>query len=182
MEQQNATTSLPVTTRAAGVRFGLISAVFSIIYFIVMMMAGVDMQGPAGWVGWIVAAVLIFLAHKYYKDNGNGYMSYSQGISIAFWMGLVSAAISNVFTYIYVKFVDESFLTMIKDKQIEKMQEKGMSDDQIDQAMKFTEMFMKPEAVVIMGFIMGVISAVLIALIVTLFTQKKNPDLGTLDA
>jgi hypothetical protein len=179
MEQQEATVA--VTTRSAGIRFGLISAAIGIIYFIVLRMANVDMQGPAGWVGWLITGVLIFLAHKYYKENGNGFMSYSQGIGISFWLGLVSAAISSVFTYLYIKFFDTGFIDMMKDKQIEQMQERGMSDEQVDQAMKFAGMFMTPEAMFVMGLIMGIISAVLMGLIVTLFTQKKSPETGALD-
>lgn len=179
MEQQEVIT--PVTTKSTGIRFGLISAVIGIIYFIILRVADVDMQGPASWLGWVITAVLIFLAHKYYKENGDGFLNYSQGIGIAFWLGLVSAAISSVFTYIYIKFVDTAFIDMIKDKQYEDMQSRGMSDEQIDQAMKFAGMFATPEAIFIMGFIMTVISAVIIALIVTLITQNKRPETGSLD-
>lgn len=179
MEQQEAIA--PVTTKSAGIRFGLIGAVIGIIYFIILRVADLDMQGPASWFGWVITAVLIFLAQKYYKDNGDGFLNYSQGIGIAFWLGLVSGAISSVFTYIYIKFVDTAFIDMIKDKQYEDMQSRGMSDEQIDQAMKFAAMFTTPEAMLIMGFIMTVISAVIIALIVTLITQNKRPETGALD-
>jgi hypothetical protein len=108
-------------------------------------------------------------------------MDTSQGISIAFWLGLVSGAISSVFTYLYIKFIDTGFIDTIKEKQYEQMQGQGMSDDQIDQAMKVAGMFTTPLAIMIMGFIMTVISAVLIALIITLITQKKSPDAGMLD-
>jgi hypothetical protein len=179
MEQQEAT--IAVSTKSAGIRYGLISAVIGIIYFIILRVSGVDMQGPASWLGWVFTGVLIFLAQKYYKENGTGYMNYSQGIGIAFWLGLVSAAISSVFTYFYIKFLDTAFIDIIKDKQLEEMQKRGMSDEQIDQAMKFAGMFATPEAIFIMGFIMTVISAVIIGLLVTLATQKKSPDTGALD-
>jgi uncharacterized membrane protein YeaQ/YmgE (transglycosylase-associated protein family) len=179
MEQQEAIT--PVTTKSAGIRFGLISAVIGIIYFIILRVANIDMQGPAGWLGYVITGVLIFLAHKYYKENGDGYLNYSQGIGIAFWLGLVSGVISSIFTYVYIKFVDTAFIDMIKEKQLEQMQSQGMSDDQIDQAMKFAGMFTTPEAILIMGFIGAVIGAVIIALIVTLITQNKRPETGALD-
>jgi hypothetical protein len=179
MEQQEA--PVVVTTKSAGIRYGLISAVIGIVYFLGLRMADVDMQGPASWLGWVITAVLIFLAHKYYKENGTGFMSYSQGIGIAFWLGLISAAISSVFTYLYIKFIDTAFIDMIKEKQYEQLQSRGMSEEQIDQAMKFAGMFATPEAIFLMGFVMTVISAVLIALIVTLITQKKSPETGALD-
>lgn len=179
MEQQEAIT--PVTTRSAGIRYGLISAVIGIAYFIILRVANIDMQGPAGWLGYVITAVLIYLAHKYYKENGDGFLNYSQGIGIAFWLGLVSGAISSVFTYIYIKFVDTAFMDTIKDKQLEEMQSRGMSDEQIDQAMKIAGMFTTPEALLIMGFLGAVIGSVIIALIVTLITQNKRPETGALD-
>jgi hypothetical protein len=164
------------TTRDAGIRFGLISALISIFYFLAITMAGLTLQGPAGWFQWMIGAVLIFLAHKYYKDNGSGFMNYGQGIGIAFWMGLISSIISAVFTFIYAKFIDTTFIDNLKDAQLEKFQEQGMSETQIDQAMKISEMFFTPGAMMIMGLIIGILGTIVIALIVTIFTQKKNPD------
>jgi hypothetical protein len=65
---------------------------------------------------------------------------------------------------------------MIKEKQIEQFQENNMTDEQIDQAMQFSSMFMTPEAFFIFGILGGIISALLIGLLVTIFTQKKNPE------
>jgi hypothetical protein len=178
MEQE---TTVAVSTKSAGIRFGLIGGLFSIVYFIVLRMANIDMQGPAGWVGWVVAAVLIFLAQKYYKDNGDGFLNYSQGIGIAFWYGLIGGAISSVFTFFYTQFIDNAYIDMIKDKQMEEMQSKGMSDQQVEQAMKIAGMFTTPLALGIMTFIFSIILSILIALIVTAITQKKRPETDTLD-
>jgi hypothetical protein len=164
------------TVRQSGIRYGLISGVVSIVFFVIMNVAQIDMTAwYLKWIGYAITAVLIFLAHKYFKDNGDGFMAYPQGIGIAFWMGLISAVISSIFTYIYIKFIDSNFIEAIKNKSIEDMEAKGMSGDQIDQAMKFVEMFTNAEAMLIFGLIFGIIGAVIIGLIVSIFTQKKNP-------
>jgi FtsH-binding integral membrane protein len=175
MEQDETTV---VTPRAAGIRYGLIGAVVSIAWFLVMSVAGMNMQGPAQYVSWIVVIVLIVLAHKYFKDNGDGYMSYGQGIGIAFWYGLVSGVIGSIFTYIYVKFVDTTFMDNIRDQQLEAFEKQGMSDAQIEQAMQFSSMFTKPEMMLVMGLIGGIILSVVVGLIVTIFTQKKSPEMA----
>jgi hypothetical protein len=173
--EENLQAQIP-TTKSVGLRYGAIMGVVSIVIFLIMTLSGIDINGPAKWASYPVYIVLIFLAHKYYKDNGDGYMRYSQGIGIAFWMSLVSSAISSIFTYIYVKFIDASFIDMIKEKQLEQFQEKGMSDSQIEQAMKISEMFMKPESFLIIGLIAGIIGTIIMALIVSIFTQKNNPQ------
>lgn len=180
MEQQETT---PVTTRSAGIRYGLIGAVVSIAYFVVLQVAGVDSNGPAQWLNYVFAAAFIFLAHKYYKDNGDGFMDYSQGVGISFWVGLVSSVISSIFMYVYIKFIDSTFMDKIRDQQITQMQEKGMSDEQIEQAMKYAEMFSSPEIILVFGIIGGIIVSVVIGLIVSAITQKKRPiGAGMLDS
>jgi hypothetical protein len=174
MEQEE--TTLNVTPRQAGIRYGLIAAVISIAWFLVMSLADFDLQGPAGYFGWVLTVILIVLAHKYYKENGDGYMSFGQGVSIAFWLGLISASIGSVFTYIYVRFVDTGFIEALKDKQIEALEGKGMSDEQIEQAMKIGSMFLSPESMFFMGLIGGIIGAVIFGLIVSIFTQKASPE------
>lgn len=165
------------TTRSVGIRFGLIAALVSIAYFLVLNVSGINMaSGAWSWIGYAMTLALIVLAQKQFKDNGDGFMSYGQGIGIALWMGIVSSVISSIFTYLYIKFVDSNFLELVKERQIEAMQAQGMSDEQIDQGMKFASMFMTPEFIFITGLIGGIVITLIIALLVTIFTQKKRPE------
>ena len=86
------------------------------------------------------------------------------------------SAISAVFTYLYIKFIDTGFLELVKQRQIEALQQQGMSDQQIDQAMEFSAMFMSAEAMLFYILVGGIIGALIIGLIVTIFTQKRNPE------
>lgn len=166
-----------VTTRSAGVRFGLIGALCSIAYFLILNVAGLDMtSGVWSWLGYVITILIVVFAQKYYKDSANGFMSYGQGVGIAFWIGLVSGAISSIFTYLYIKFIDTTFMQLMEERQIEAMRQKGFSDEQIDQGMKFASMFNTPEAMFIMMLIGSIIATVIIGVIVTIFTQKKNPE------
>ncbi|HCW06852.1 MAG TPA: DUF4199 domain-containing protein [Cytophagales bacterium] len=167
-----------VTTRSVGIRYGLFMGVISIAYFLILNLLGVDMtQGIGRWASLIFNVAIIFLAHKYFKDNGDGFMSFGQGFGIGFWIALISSAISSVFTYVYIKFIDASFIQQVMDKTRESMEEKGnLSDEQIDQAMQMTAKFMTPESMLIFGLIGGLVILCIVSLIVTIFTQKKNPD------
>ena len=177
MENQEVATP-SITARSAGIRYGLIMGVFSIVYFLVLITLGADItQGPASWGRYVYCAVLIFLAQKYFKDNGDSFMAYGQGIGISFWMGLISSVISAIFTYVYVKFIDQGFIQQIMDHTREGLEEKGtMSEDQVEQAMAMTAKFMTPEMMLVFGLVFGIIGTVIIGLIVTIFTQKKNPE------
>jgi hypothetical protein len=176
MEESTNATS-PISTRSVGIRYGLFLGVISIAYFMIMNLLGVDMsQGFGRWGGLVFSLAMIFLAHKYFKDNGDGFMSFGQGFGIGFWISLISSAISSVFTYIYVSFIDQSFIQQMLDKVREGMEQKGTPDDQIEKAMEITAKFMTPGSMFIFGIIGGVIMGIICAVVVTLFTQKKSPE------
>ena len=175
--EPNVTTTSTVTTRSVGVRYGIIGGLVSIAYFLVLTTAGVDMsQGVGRWAGMIITIVIVYLAHKYYKDNGDGFMSFGQGVGIGFWCGLVSATISSIFTLIYATLIDPSFIPTIREKAIADMEAKGQTQADIDRAMPFVDMFMSPLAITLMGLFFGILITVVVALIIAIFTQKPQPE------
>jgi hypothetical protein len=165
-------TSSSVTTRSVGIKWGLISAVISIVIFLALALSGQNaFDNVWGWVRLAISVVLVFLAHKNFKDEGDGFMSYGQGVGIAFWMTLVSLVLGTLVTYVYVTFIDTGVMEMFYDMQAEEMSRKGMQDEQIEMALKFTRNLFWPIAL-----FFGLLFGVLIGVIVSIFTQKKNPE------
>jgi len=166
-----------VTTKSIGIKFGLIMAAISVAYFMILNVMGIDMsQGFGRWGGLIFNVAVIFFAHKSFKEGGDGFMSYGQGLGIGMWIALISSVISSIFTYIYVKFIDAGFIKTMMEKQEEQFIEKGMSEEQIKQAMDMTAKFMTPEMMLVFGLIFGFIILMVVFALVTIFTQKKNPE------
>ncbi len=166
-----------VTTRSAGTRYGVIMAVISIVMFVGMSVANMDMTSGIGrWLGIPIFLVVLYLAQKYFLDNGDGFMSFGQGMGVTFWLSLISLGIYIVFFYVYIKFIDSSFVETIKQQQMDQMAQNGMSDEQIDQAMSISSAFMTPEMMAVFGFLGGLFFNMLCGVILTIFTQKKNPE------
>ena len=166
-----------ITTRATGIRYGVIMGTISIVYFLIFVIADLDMsKGIGRWGTTLISIVIIYLAHKYFKENGDGFMSYGQGVGIGFWVGLVSAVIGNAFTYIYVKFIDDGFIAKIRENALREMEDKGQSDEQIEMAMKVVNFMTGAEALLLIGLFFGVLVLVIIALVVSLITQKQQPE------
>jgi tetrahydromethanopterin S-methyltransferase subunit G len=168
----------PANSRAIGIKWGLIGAAIGVALFVIYNVLKIDFtSGPLSWLSYPIIIAFIFIAQKQFKDSGDGYMSYGQGMGVAFWYGLISSVISSAFTYVYIKFIDGGMLDMIKENQLKKLQEQGtMSDEQIEQTMEMTGKFMTPEVFLGTGFFFGIIGVLIIGLIVTIFTQKKNPE------
>jgi len=161
-----------ITTRSIGIRYGLISSVISIVLFIIPAVIGQNpFKGAWNWIGIVVGIGILVFAHKSFKDEGNGYMDYGQGISIAFWMALISTLIAVPFMYGYLNFIDSNPFELFMEQQQEEMAAKGMQENIIETSIEWTRKLFWPIALV-----MGLLGTIIIALVVSIFTQKKDPN------
>ncbi len=157
-------------------KYGLILGLISIAYFVILNIAGLVTNQLASYVGYIFSIAIIFMAHKAYKNEGDGYMTYGQGLGIGTLTALISGIISSIFTFIYIKFIDDSFIEQLLDKMINDMEAKGMSDAEIDQAMGFSSFMMTPIGITIAGIIGAIFIGFIISLIISAFTKNTNPE------
>lgn len=168
---EESTTPKP-TTRDIGIRWGLISAGTSIVLFLIpALIAQNPFKGVWTWVGTGIGILLIVLAHKKFKDDGNGFMTFGQGVGIGFWMGLVSTIIGGLFTFVYISFVDAAPFDLMMDQNLEEMEKAGSPEQAIEMAQEWTRKLFWP-----LYFVFGIVGTVVIALIISIFTKKVNPE------
>jgi hypothetical protein len=160
------------TVRGVGVKYGLYAAGLGVFQFLVLVLIGANaFDNKWSWIGIIFTIALIVLAHREFKREGDGFMSYGQGVGIGFWMSLVSVLITGVFTFVYISFIEPGVMERFFDAQRIQMEDNNMPDEQIDMAITWTQNLFWP-----MYFFMGTFFGVLIAVIISIFTQKKNPQ------
>lgn len=164
------------STRSIGMKFGLIMGLIGIVLFVVFDMANIANNSPIRYIGLIPSIVIIFLAHKAFKDEGDGYMSYGQGFGIGFVASLISSLMTTVIMYAYVSFINTDYIAKIQDENLRQWEEQGLTDAQIEQAQQFSDFMMNPGAISIMALIFGVIGGIVITLIIAAFTKKQDPQ------
>jgi len=164
------------TVRSIALKYGLILGLIGIIYFILLDFMGQAQNQSWNYLGLIFSIVAFYFAYREYKEDGDGYMSYSQGLGIGTLASLFSSIISGVFTIVYINFINSSFMENMKQMQIAKLEEQGMSDAQIEQAIPMMEMFTSPVAMFIMIIIFGTFFGFLVALIMSAIFKKSNPE------
>ena len=158
---------------SVGIRYGLVLTAISIIYMLVLIVAGAS-PFEQDWKGYvqIVFLILIYvLAHKYFKDNGDSYMSYGQGFVITFVITVVSTIIGMIFSYVYINFVDPSIFDLIWQNAEAKMIEQGQTEEAIQMGLEWGRKLFW-----VFYLIGGLFWGVIAGLIVTIFTQKKRPE------
>lgn len=171
--------SLAPLIRKTGFRYGIMLGLVSAALFFTFVLLKLKTND---WMlalpGITLTSVFIFLAHLFFKENSDGTMTFGQGVSISFWIGLVSGVLNSVISYIYMKFVNTQFVASMMEVARGDMEKNGMSDDQIDMALSMTKILMTPEVMLFTGIFGAIIGALIVGLIVSIFT-KKNPAVAT---
>lgn len=163
------------TVKSLGMKWGVILGVVSLVFFLVTTLAGLQGESGIQWLGYIPVIIVMYLAHKEFKDSGDGYMSYGQGLGLGTLMVAISSIISVSFAYVYIKFIDTTYMDVIKDKQVEELMKSGLSDAEIERTIEMSQSFMTPEFILIIGLLFSVFIGFLISLIVSAITKNSNP-------
>ena len=164
------------TTGKISMKYGLISGLIGIAFFVVLNLTGQGMNQSLSYVGYLILAAIIYLAHKAYKDEGDGFMNYGQGLGIGTLLTLISSILTSIFFFIYVSFINKSYIQQVLDVTRQKMEDDGTPDGQIDQAMEITEKMLTPVIMPIIGLVATVFFGFIISLVVSAITQKKRPE------
>ncbi|RNI24478.1 DUF4199 domain-containing protein [Rufibacter latericius] len=165
-----------VTPASVGVRFGIMTGFASIIFSLVLYLTGLHLNKGVSYLGTIIPIIGIVMAYRYYKRENHGFMSYGQGLGTGTILATVSGVLSGVFTYIYLKFVDSNIIQQIRNASIEEMENKGMSDEQIEQATSMTEKFTTPEMMLVFGVVGAVILGFILSLIIAAIMKRNRPE------
>lgn len=163
-----------VSTMKVGSKYGAISGLAGIALFLVAVMMNINpFQGASNWIGIGISIVLLVLAQKNFKDSGDGYMSYGQGFGVGLWYTIVSSVLSLLVMYVYMNFIDTAAMEKVFEQQELQMEEQGQSTEAIQVAMEWTRKLF-------WAFAVGgsIFFGIIIALVVTIFTQKKNAEPG----
>ncbi|MEQ8473681.1 MAG: DUF4199 domain-containing protein [Marinoscillum sp.] len=169
-----------VSMKSVAIKYGVIAGLIGIIFFVIQDFAGLAGNPDFSWIGMVISivitAVIITLAQKEYKKNGDQYMNYGEGLGLGTLLSLFSGIISSIFVYIYVSFINPEFVENIRQQQIVAMEEQGMSDAQIEQGMKMAENFSGPTAMFIFGLLGAVFFGFVVSLVVSAFIKKTRPE------
>ncbi len=167
----------PATVKSVVMKWGIILGIISIAMFILGVVADLLTEQWWSWINAIPLIIVMVLAHKEFKDEGNGYMSYSQGLGIGILTSLMSGLIAGLFQLLYTTVIDPEFTANMMEKIEDQWVEQGMTDQQIDAARGFVEVLQNPVTGFFAGLFFAGLFGLIIALIVSAITKNGNPEL-----
>jgi hypothetical protein len=148
-----------------------------ILFSLLTYSVDIDFQSPLMYLAFLLLAAGIFMGIKSYRDNFlGGFISYGKCIALGVMISLFASILLAIYSYLFFTFFDTSMIKKILDETEENLVKKGMSDEQIEMAMKYTAKFMQPLWMSAMSILMYTFWGTIISLIIGIFAKKEDPS------
>lgn len=157
------------------IKWGVIAALILSIISTGMNLTDLWKNSWASLLSVVPMILFIWLAMKEFKSQNDDFMTYGEGLGLGLLIGAISGIISGVYSYVYNAFIDPGFKERFMNFQMEKFEESGLSDEQIDAAMEMSNKFSGGGLQFVGVIISMVIMALIISLVVAAILQKKKP-------
>ena len=160
---------------------GLILGIALIIYSLLMYFLGLNLEKWVGYVSYlIIIAGLVYTTKQYRDDVLEGAITYGKALGYGTLVALFAGIISGVYSFIFYSYIDPEVINKILEMTEEQLVNKGMADEQIEQAINMQKKFMTPA----MMSLMAVPGTAFIGFIISLFTSiflKKEVEKSPFD-
>lgn len=171
------TTTLAPSKNAIALRYGLICGVITVIYSLILNITELALTNKfLGWISFLIMLAAMVMAMREFKRQNQGFMSYGQGLGIGTLVVLISSIIGGIFTYIYVTLIDTGYIEKMRNMQVADMENRGMSDTQIEQGMAVADKMMTPGMIMVFAIVGGLVFGFLISLIVSAVLKNNRPE------
>ncbi len=171
-----------VPSRPTAFRWGLYGAMAAIAIGLIFYLTGLaDFSENGGgrlnqvlsWVIWIATIFMAIRAHK--EEDLGGYISFKRAFTTGTLAGLVFALITAVWTYLFFTLIAPDALQMVTEAAYTRMEEQGLSDDQIEASEGMLNMMTSPPVMSLMIFVSCIIVSLIISLILSAIMKKDVP-------
>ena len=182
-DNQNYVDPSTVSFWPTAIRYGLIGGLISAVYGLVGNMTGLTMPGGSilsmvlmGLVGiGITIGVMVFAIKRHRDDDLGGYITWGRAFVVGLVASVLMSLISTIFNYVYVTFIDPSFLDTMMEGMEEMMSGLGLQDEALEEALEETRKGFEPANMFTKGLLSAAgVGAVISAIVAAI--MKKSPD------
>lgn len=149
-----------------------------IIYSMILYLLDYHTEQWLGSVGIVIMIIMLFIfGQRYARSGGRTEFSYGKAFKFLFSVVFFSAIISGVFNFIYFEFISPETIDLSIQQSYESMIEQGMSEDQIEQQMKFVLPWMNSWVFAGSGVFMTLLFGVIASLIFAALIKQESSSI-----
>lgn len=161
-------------------KYGLLNALASILWMLLSYVLGLDAMEKGDMIKFasiVIPITCIYLGIKEKRDKENqGFISYAKAFNLGLAITAVGTIVSTIFFYFHVSFINPGMIEFAKSKQLQQLQERGMSDQEIEQALSISDRFMTPVMFTFFGLLASFIIGLILSLIIAAVLKKEDPQ------
>jgi drug/metabolite transporter (DMT)-like permease len=163
---------------STALKYAIITALASFIFSLVIYLTHMYLNSWIQWVGLVILFIgLIFVVRERRDKDLNGYITFGEAFSAGFVFCMILAVLGVLTNLLMTQVIATDMMPEILKNAEQQMIDRGMPDDQIQIAMKYTKMFTTPMAQVIIGILFTAFFGAIFSLIVAAIFRKNNPSL-----
>jgi hypothetical protein len=163
------------------IKWGIIGGLISFLVSVVTQYSGLaeDFSETLGWVSFLITFVVnvtvLFLALKEVREQQGGYLTYGEGLGSSTLLGAIWGLVAGGFNYIYINFIDDAVIQKQMDLARQRLEDQGMSESQIQDAEKITNMMLGPGVQFVMVVVATTFILFVLGLIVSGIMKREKP-------
>jgi hypothetical protein len=160
-----------------GLIWGLILGFAGVIYSVILYMLDQSTNQALGYAGLIITIVLLILGMRSFRDSvRDGIMPFGTAFSFGILAIVVSGIIGTIYAYLLFNVIDPDLITRIQEIQVEKMLDRGIPEEALDEVLPRMERFMQPGLLALMGLLSSLFMGAIISLILAaIFKRDEIP-------
>lgn len=158
-----------------GAWMGLALAAFTYLRHLMGMMQ----SSVAEFFSWIIYAGFIYFTIKHLRDRYlNGVISYGKALWAGTRVGLFAGIIIGAYLFVFLKFIDPTYLEEMVVTLQEAYLESGMSVGDVENMSEVLRVSTNPVVMIISGVLSVGFSAFIISLVLSAFLKKEGDPFG----
>ncbi|TXK48600.1 DUF4199 domain-containing protein [Pontibacter qinzhouensis] len=161
---------------SVALKYGLAGGVIAVLYSAILMIFGQSTNKWLAFLSYFILVGAMVVAMQQFKKENQGFMSYGQGLGLGTLVATIIGVLSGVFTVIYTTFVDPDYMANIMDQQRMELEDRGMSDEQIDAALAIGESMSGPFMTLVMSIFGFALIGLLLSLVISAIMKKNRPQ------
>lgn len=158
-----------------GAILGAVQAGFSLLLFFLGYQTDKIEQGQSmAWIALpITIAVLVLALRDVGRSKDPAGFTWGQGVGAAALVGAFGGVVGAIYTVVHMTFINPDYASYVLDMTRAQLESNpDMPEEAIEQALKFTEMFLTPVAQGILVLIGSPVTCTIMGLILAIFTRR----------
>jgi multisubunit Na+/H+ antiporter MnhB subunit len=168
--------------------YGAGIAVASFLFGLILFFAGYhndpdklstgQLIGSVGSVVILIIGLVMAIKARRAEMPAEEDFGYGRALGAGALTALWAAVLGAVLTFVYASMINPGMQEVIVESEVAKLEEQGLSSEQIEQAEGFIELMTGPVAMSLTNLIFGFVMSFVIALIVAIFLRRQAVEVS----